>query len=174
MSKHAATIPPTRAQIRGGDEQDVLTFLLNQGYITGMRGETRHKIAAFIEADVRNQQDIQRVIFECGSSYIGFEVPKCMVRWLRDGTIPDLWDAVGNMHKSGEGHAVLLTGFFNGGFNLISWGQKYIMSPAFFASCVDEAYGIADHEFITATGKSPLGLTITALEAQMAALKKAA
>jgi len=54
---------------------------------------------------------------------------------------------------------------------VISWGQYYTMPWAFFEKFVDEAYAIADPEWITKKGKTPGGLTLAQLEAAMKALK---
>ena len=54
---------------------------------------------------------------------------------------------------------------------VISWGALYYMTPAFFAQFVDEAYALANAEWITSTGKSSAGLSLADLEALMAALK---
>jgi hypothetical protein len=46
----------------GGNEQHVLTYLLKQGAPTGPTGTGRHKIAAFVEVDPRNVDDVKRTI----------------------------------------------------------------------------------------------------------------
>ena len=60
-----------------------------------------------------------------------------------------------------------------GGFSLISWGEKFWMSNNFFNHFVDEAYGLVDVDWLVATGRTPLGITLTELDAQMAPLKGA-
>jgi len=52
--------------------------------------------------------------------------------------------------------------------------EAYRMTWAFWSAYVDEAYLIADADWITATGKSPAGLALTDLETQMQALRQAA
>jgi hypothetical protein len=160
--------PSNPSTDQGGVEQDVLTYLLNTGAVTGMNEETHHKIMAFIETDVRNLDDIKRTIYECGCAYIGFQVPQSIMP--ANAPPPGIWDVGGDQTILG-GHAIILTGYDNQGFYLISWGQKYLMTFDFFTAFTEEAYAIADREFITATGKSPLGLTIAELEAQMQGLK---
>src|ERR1700722_14589498 len=63
----------------GGNEQHVLTYLLKSGAPTRPNGQTRHKIAAFVEVDPRNTDDVKRTISDCGVAYIGFNVPQFIV-----------------------------------------------------------------------------------------------
>jgi hypothetical protein len=148
----------------GGVEQDVLTYLLNNGapIVGGI-----DKILGFVEVDPRNLDDIKRTINDCGVVYIGITVPN----YLMD-SVPDVWDT----HPSGDntpagGHAIVLAGYDLDTFTLISWGRTYKMTNRFFAQFTDEAYGIADAEWVAATGKTPGGLSLSQLETQMAALK---
>ena len=60
----------------GGNEQHVLTYLLQQGAPIGPTGAASHKIAAFVEVDPRNLDDVKRTINDCGLAYIGFNVPQ--------------------------------------------------------------------------------------------------
>jgi hypothetical protein len=72
--------------------------------------------------------------------------------------------------KIAGGHAVVLAGYDAEGFRLISWGQYYTMTWAFFAKYVDEVYALADPVWIAAKGTTPGGLTLAQLQAQMQAL----
>jgi hypothetical protein len=66
---------------------------------------------------------------------------------------------------------VILAGYDAKGARVISWGQYYTMTWAFFGQFVDEVYAIADVSWIEAKGMSPGGLTLAQLETQMKALK---
>ena len=46
----------------GGNEQSVLTYLLNKGAPLGPDGKTRDKIVAFVEVDPRQTDDVKRTI----------------------------------------------------------------------------------------------------------------
>jgi len=54
---------------------------------------------------------------------------------------------------------------------VISWGGSYTMTWAFFAKFVDEAYAIADPDWISAKKTTPGGLSLQQLEQAMQALK---
>lgn len=152
---------------QGGNEQHVLTYLHNVGALTGSVGKVRDRILAFFEVDHHIHDDVKLAILEAGVLYIGFNVPSL----LDDPNCPDVWDVVPGKTDITGGHAVVLTGYDTQGVSLISWGQKYKMTWAFFDKFVDEAYAIVDKNWFMATGKTPLGLTVQQLEQQMAALR---
>ena len=56
---------------------------------------------------------------------------------------------------------------------MISWGNYYTMTWAFFEKFVDEAYALIDPEWIASTGKSPMGLNMQQIEQAMQSLKQA-
>jgi hypothetical protein len=155
----------------GGNEQHVLTYLLKQGAPIGPTGAQTQKIAAFVEVDPRNTDDVKRTINDCGLAYIGFNVPQSVQPPGQPP--PAVWDYVATDSKIIGGHAVVLAGYDANGARVISWGQYYTMTWAFFAQFVDEVYAIADNGWFEATGKSPSGITMAELEAQMQALKEA-
>lgn len=156
----------------GGIEQHVLTYLLNSGAPVGAGGQSRNKIAAFVEVDPRNTDDVKRTIADCGVAYIGFNVPQYIVP-PAPATPPQIWDVQGSDNAIVGGHAVVLAGYDANGARVISWGQYYTMTWAFFAQYVDEVYAIADSNWINQKGTSPAGLTLDQLEVQMKALAAA-
>jgi hypothetical protein len=153
----------------GGNEQHVLTYLLKSGAPTGADGQTRQKIAAFVEVDPRNTDDVKRAILDCGVAYIGFNVPQYIVP-AAPATPPLVWDVEAGDDSIVGGHAVVLAGYDANGARVISWGQYYTMTWSFFAKYVDEVYAIADAGWMNDKGTSPGGLTLAELEVQMKAL----
>ena len=156
----------------GGNEQHVLTYLMRKGAPTGPAGAQAHKIAAFVEVDPRNIDDVKRTINDCGVAYIGFNVPEYILP--PSGNTPAVWDVQSSDTKIIGGHAVVLAGYDAKGARVISWGQYYTMTWAFFSKYVDEVYAIADQSWIQTKGTSPAGLTLAQLEQQMQGLKQAA
>ena len=154
----------------GGNEQKVLTYILRDGAPSGPSGTQVKKIAAFVEVAVANQENIKGTIADCGVCYIGFNVPQFI---MPPGKPPlSVWD----VDPKGDntivgGHAVVLAGYNAAGARVISWGQYYTMTWTFFEKFVDEAYAIADPDWITAKNTTPGGLTLAQLEAAMKALK---
>lgn len=154
----------------GGNEQHLLTYILRTG-APAASGSGRVKITAFVEVDPRNTEDVKRTIVNCGVAYIGFNVPAFLMP--PNAPPPSVWDVdPGGDNSSVGGHAVILVGYNAGGAKVVSWGQYYTMTWAFFGQFVDEVYAIADSDWIEAKGTSPGGLTIAQLEQQMQALKE--
>ena len=154
----------------GGKEQDVLTYVLRHGAPMGRDRSVRHEIAGFVEVDPRIEDDVKHAIHSCGVAYIGFNVPQS----IQPGdTFPaPVWEYVPAESNIIGGHAVILAGYDSRGAKVISWGQYYTMTWEFFAHFVDEVYAIADLDWVTATGKTPCGMTINELESQMQALRE--
>lgn len=154
----------------GGNEQHVLTYLLQHGAPMGPTGASQHKISAFVEVDPRNIDDVKRTIVDCGVAYIGFNVPASLMP--PNAPPPQVWKVVPQDDKIIGGHAVVLAGYDSSGARVISWGQFYTMTWQFFSTYVDEVYAIADKTWITTKKLTPGGLTLPELEAQMKALEE--
>ena len=166
-------VPGDPSTDQGGVEQTVLTYLLTTGALTGEgTGLTRRdRIAAFVEVDPRNIDDVKRTIDDCGGIYLGLTIPA----FLMAGAPPAVWD----LDPSGDqtaigGHAIYGAGYDADALKIISWGAVYGMTWRFWQQFVDECYAIADPTWIAATGKTPLGMALADLEAQMQALREAA
>ena len=153
----------------GGNEQKVLAYLLNHGAPMGPKGKARNKIAAFVEVDPRNLDDVKRTICDCGVAYIGFNVPQYIVPGP-PAEPPRIWDVQNTNNAIVGGHAVVLAGYDANGAKVISWGEYYTMTWAFFAKYVDEVYAIADAMWVESKGTTPGGLSLDELEVQMKAL----
>lgn len=155
---------------QGGVEQEVLTYLLNDGAPVGADGSAVRKISAFVEVDPRNTDDVKWTIVDFGVAYIGMRIPA----YIMATTPPAVWDVDASADNSIiGGHAVIVVGYDANGLKFVSWGQLFTMTWAFWAANVDEAYAIADAEWIAASGIAPCGQTLAQLEALMVALKAA-
>lgn len=161
--------PKTGGEGPGGNEQHVLTYWLKTGVPIGPNGATTEKIAAFVEVDPRNTDDVKRTIVDCGVAYIGFNVPQSVMP--QNAPPPAVWQYDPSNSTIIGGHAVVLAGYNSQGPRVISWGQYYTMTWQFFAKFVDEVYAIADVEWIDSKGTTPGGFSLAQLEVQMQALK---
>jgi hypothetical protein len=154
----------------GGNEQHVLTFILKKGAPSGPSGQQRHQLDAFVEVDVKNTDNIKRAINDCGVAYIGFNVPQYIMPPNQNPL--SVWDVDPKADNTiVGGHAVVLAGYDAAGARVISWGGYYTMTWAFFAKFVDEAYAIADPDWISVKKTTPGGLSLQQLEQAMQALK---
>ena len=155
----------------GGNEQHVLTYLLKNGAPVGAGGHSHHKISAFVEVPVTSIDSVKNTIADCGVAYIGFNVPAYLMP--PNAPPPAVWDVEPAADNSSVGgHAVILAGYDANGATVISWGQYYTMTWAFFSKFTEEAYAIADKDWLTSQGKTLGGLTLAQLEAAMQSLKQ--
>src|ERR1700690_3303696 len=150
----------------GGDEQSVLTYVRNNGLPIDGGAD---KLTAFVEVDPSNLDDVKNTIADCGVCYIGFNVPDYAMK-----TVGQLWDTLPGTPNIIGGHAVNLAKYDNVGPTCITWGVAQKMTWTFFQRFTDEAYALADQDWISATGKTPGGMTLADLEDAMGALKEAA
>lgn len=148
--------------------QDVLTYLVKTGAPVGTDGKEVNKLAAFLEIDHRNPDDLKHAVQECGVAYVGINVPA----YIHASPVPQVWDVEHTNTEVIGGHAVLAAGYDAQGIQVISLGKTYIMTWAFFAKYTHEAYALADASWIEKKGTSPAGLSLAELEHQMQALKK--
>ena len=151
---------------QGANMQAVMDYLMKHGI--PLPGGKTTKVLLYVEVDVRNKQDIQRIIHECGVCHIGFDVPAYL---LPGGPPPKQWvlDPAGDQTIIG-GHDVALVGYDANWLTLASWGAWYQMSWDFFEQFTEEAYGIACQMWVEKTGKTPAGLTVQQMETLMKAL----
>ena len=137
-----------------------------QKVTVGADGKEVNKLAAFLEVDTRNLDDIKRTIADCGVAYVGVKIPK----YLYTNPFPAVWDVQTENDELIGAHAVILAGYDAQGAKVISFGQFYTMTWAFFSQYADEAYALADSAWIEAKGSSPGGLDLAALRKQMRAI----
>jgi hypothetical protein len=150
-------VPGNPSTDNGTDEQTALKDWLSNP-VDG------NELAAFIEVDPGDLDDVKRTIWECGLIYIGFNVPAYLP--MAAGSVWDV-DPAANSSIIG-GHAVVLCGFDEmGNMVVVSWGQRYTMTAAFWRAFVDECYGLVNKDWMAVTGKSPAGMTLSDLEALM-------
>jgi hypothetical protein len=150
------------------DNGTILQVLLSQ-LVNGPVPVSIPKLLAFIEIDPTIPADIDRATYECGLVYIGFNVPSFMMALENPG---DVWsNGAGGSTSIVGGHCVVSPGYRPGARDIISWGYRYTMTNGFWGNYVDEAYALVSEEWVEATGRTPLGMTMAELEAQMAAIK---
>jgi hypothetical protein len=144
---------------QGAIEQVVLQYWLQNPV-------DKNKLAAFIEIEPTSDEHMRQAIYECGAVYIGLNVPSYLQNLENAG---DTWDVCSHADNTiVGGHCVIAVGYDpEGNLIIISWGMRFKMTPAFVTQFVDEAYALADREWIKRTGKSPGGLTLAELEALM-------
>jgi hypothetical protein len=111
---------------------------------------TIHKIVGFFQVDYRNQQDLKTAIAVTGPLYIGQNIPDA---WESS----TYWDAVG---PGTGGHCTNLTGFGVAEFDEESWDEQVTETAGAVGAYMDEAWAVANPDWIEGTGKTPFGLTM--------------
>jgi hypothetical protein len=150
---------------QGAVMQDVLDYWRK----TGIGG---HRILAFAEVDVHNAAEIEMALYLFGHVYVGLNVPQSAEDQFGNG-VP--WDVVADDGGIRGGHAVDL-GYWNANMPgktklaVVTWGARQEMTAAFWSKYVEEAWVVADADWIGAAGSSPAGLDVATLNAQFTAL----
>ncbi|HET6607066.1 MAG TPA: hypothetical protein VFG62_10375 [Rhodopila sp.] len=150
------------------DNGGLLTTVLKYWMTTGMPNAdgTRETILGFFRVDPRQPEDVRRVIAECGGFYGGALIPASWSE-VEQG---QAWQADG---PGVEGHCI--TGF---GYNpetilCHSWGFDIPTADDVFTRYFDELYAVVSAEWIEKTGKTPFGMTLSALNASLDQLQRA-
>jgi len=148
---------------QGCVEQDVLKYLLSNSF-------AGTELAAFVEIDPRNLNDLKLGLYWCGIIYVGFNVPKYLTDSLE---VPgSLWDVQPGADQSiVGGHCVIWPGYASN-FKTISWGEYYEMTPAFVDAYVEEAYALVHPDWFK-DGSTPLGMSVAQLSDACSALREA-
>jgi hypothetical protein len=163
---------PGSSSDRGAVIQDVLKYWMNVGF--PMPDGSRNLLTGFFEVDPRNVYDIERAIYECGVVDVGFNVPA----WLEQGEPPGVWiNSPGADVRTVGGHCVGWAGYgpppgtATPSLRTMSWGRDYYMTLDFEAAQVDECYALVNSLWVEKTGRTPLGMSLDDVTAQMSALR---
>lgn len=152
-------VPGDPSTDNGGIELDVLNDWRksNLGW---------HHLLGFADPAVGNLTEIKQAINLFGGVYIGFNVPQSVMDNASDPTVP--WDVNGDNTIIG-GHAVFAVGYDADTVSVISWGQVYRMTWAFWNQFVDEAHALLLATWIR-NNKTPSGFDLAGMQADLAAI----
>lgn len=145
---------------QGGVELDVLNDW-QKGQFDG------HELLAFADPAVSNLNEVKQAIALFGGLYIGLSVTDQVMQNDNDPTIP--WDVTPQDTIDG-GHCVFAIGYDTTYVYVISWGQIYKMTWAYWSAYVDEAHALVSPDFLSANGFDPQGFNLTQLQADLAAI----
>jgi hypothetical protein len=155
----AAFDPTTGNNDNGCTEIDVLNYWSN----TGIAG---HTIGGYVSVPPSRVDQIKQAVAYLEGAYIGINVPQS----VEDDTTDFIWDYDPKNSAIVGGHAVPIIGFNYDCFYVISWGQIYTMTNAFYNQFCDEAYAIVSNDMLNGTGVTPLGFDINTLRADLESL----
>lgn len=123
-----------------------------------------HTLEAYADPNVSNLEEIKSSVAIFGPLFIGLDVPQSVMDNSNDPSIP--WDVGGDESIAG-GHCVIIVGYETN-LKLISWGNVYEMTPAFWQKFVQEAHTLLSPNWLSATGFDPTGLNLAQLQADLA------
>lgn len=141
--------------------QDVLNYWRKNGIGGG------HQIVAFASVDVGNPTEVKQAINLFGEVYLGFNFPASAMDQFNAGKP---WDVVKGSRIEG-GHCVIVGGYDATYLAAVTWGATQLMTPAFWAKYVDEAYVIITRDWVDQqTGNDAAGINLYALGQDFATL----
>jgi len=119
-----------------------------------------HKIEAFAEVDPRHHAMVRAALWLHGGLYIGATLHESI--W--DSPI---WDAPEPGEEVAGGHAMWLCADDVGGLTVATWGGKQPVTWDWLDVECDEAYACLAPDWLDGSGKSPSGLDLAALRADL-------
>lgn len=156
--------PQSNSTDNGAVMQDVNKYITDTGMpIESVDGRVVHKLLGWCEVDHQNLDHVARSIYVSGGCDIGFAVPQYI---MEQSSLT--WDAPNSRTRHTQivgGHDVYLKGYELDAqglpkvFYLVSWGDEYEMTAAFYAKYVDESYMLASPSWLDRTGRTPSNLT---------------
>jgi hypothetical protein len=148
-------VPGDPSTDQGAVMQDVLGYWRK----TGVGG---HKILAFAQVDVANLAEVYAALYLFGHVYVGVNLPNAAVTQFDKG---QPWTVATDDGGEAGGHCINL-GWRNGTtMKAITWGRVQGLDEAWWQRYAEEAWVVADQDWITKTGGSPEGLDVQALGA---------
>lgn len=156
-----AYIPGTGSADTGRVEIDVLNYWRN----TGVAGD---KLDAWVKVNAQNIAHVRLAIYLFGSVYVGLSLPENAARQSEWSMHDD-----GGDFDSGSwgGHAVPYVAYdSHGTLTVVTWGALLKETVGFHKKYCDEVYAPLSRDFLEASGKTPDGLDLSALQEDLAAI----
>lgn len=112
--------------------------------------------------------DLMRAVWMFGGAYVGVQLPL-------SSQSPYLWDmpddpGPADQPGSWGGHAVWMVSYSATKVTFITWGYLQEATWRWLQACMDEAYACVSQDFIKASGVSPLGLSLAAMDTDVASV----
>lgn len=132
----------------------------------GMRlGNVRHKLTAYAALRVGDLSQLDEAIYLFGAAGVGIDCPQSAQEQFLSG----YWRVVPGSPIEG-GHWVVVVGRWNGYYEVITWGRRIHVAPAFLEEYMSCAFAMLSPEIVGTGGKSPEAFDFATLQADLAAL----
>lgn len=134
---------------------------LNYMKSTGFNG---HKIVGYVGVDVTDKVESQVAIDLFGGVTLGLNLPDAWIKAAHDGAV---WGPA--QANPNNGHDVCVTGYNDVGVQIATWGMIITITWAAFADkrVVEECYAEVGMDWVGPDGKSPPGVALTQLLADL-------
>lgn len=162
-------IPETGTEDTGRVETDVLDYWKNTGLDDGNKILGYAAIRAGAATGVIDHMKLAIDIF--GGVYTGIALPITAQSQAAWHVVGDPTDPNSDAYPgSWGGHAVPLGGYDPKNFTVITWGSTLKATNHWWQVYCDEAYAVLTQDWLNAQGKTPAGLDLAQLEADLKAL----
>lgn len=159
--------PVTGANDNGTDMHVANDYRRATGILDAAAPGVRHKIGAYVALEPGNWGQMLEALRAFDFVGIGFEFPGYAMDEFNAGK-PWAYQAGGTIEG---GHYTPVVGRPHAWtIDVVTWGQIQPMGRKFFETYCDEAYGVLTLESLNASGVTPEGLNLDALNAALAAL----
>jgi hypothetical protein len=150
------------------DNGCVILDALNYWRQNGFAGRKELAIEAFVSVDPSSQTEFMDAIWLFGSAVLGIQLPLA-VQSLGDWPAPP--NLTGNWAPgSWGGHDVPTADYFSGNQVVETWGERLRMEDLFMKAYVDEMWCVFFPGWVGAHGRTPSGLNIAQIQADLALL----
>lgn len=153
--------PADPASDQGTDPRDALRYWAS----TGAAG---HKILAYASVKPTDHRTVKTAINLFGGLGVCLNLPAYAEtehgRWLVKhgaGSAPGSWG----------GHWVCATGYDRHGIQLVTWGEVWTLTWGFLDRYCDGLFAAISPDWMNAVGRTPAGLNLAGLQADLAAIR---
>jgi hypothetical protein len=155
----AGYVPGDPSTDQGTDPLDALKFWRKYG-ICG------HKISAFVEVNVTKPDEVKWAIERFGGLYAAIAFPASAMGQFDAG---EPWTIVPGARSEG-GHMIMVGGYDDYRLTCISWGNRQSMTWEFWHKYRSAGFAVLSSQWTGANGRSPTGVDLAQLKADLAAL----
>jgi hypothetical protein len=129
-------------------------------------GIAGHIIAAFLQLQTGNLEQLKQAVYLFGNAYIGLALPL-----TAQGQA--LWSVPASVTGDGApgswgGHCVPIVGYAAYKQTCVTWGALLNLTPAFYSTYSDEAYAVLSQDWVDKNAKAPNGFDLDQLAADLA------
>jgi len=136
--------------------------MLQYWQTTGVYG---HKIEGGVSLDISNLDALKAAVYIFGSIEFDINVPAYVMNVPAGGS----WSNTGGDQSILGGHSIAAVGYGRQGFRIVSWGTTYTADFNFWSQFLIGATAAVSEDWIKKSGRSPSGVDMNGLLADLKA-----